>query len=905
MLRHTKAEIVSENAALRDRVTALEDELGERMRAEVELRAGEARFRRIVETAHEGIWELDAKNTTTYVNHRMAEMLGYAPEEMLGRPLSDFVDKAERASVVATMTRRQNGVAERFERRYRRSDGTELIALVSATPIYDELGQYAGSFGMLTDITERMREERTSAERTRQLDAVRAVTAEITRELDLRTLLGLITRRATELVGTLSGGVYLWNEEAQILYPHAYHGAGWMRERFPRRMGEGLMGHIAHERRGAIVNDYRTSPFAHQRTLETTEISAVLAEPLLYHDRLLGVIAVHHEGGGTDFEERDQEILRLFADQAAIAIENARLFEAAQRELAERARAEQTLAERTRQLEAVRTVSEEITRELALPTLLALIIRRAVELVGGVSGAVYLWEEPGQVLVPQTWIGHGGWLRNVRLRLGEGVAGTVAKRREGLILNDYRTSPYALPLYLERTQHTAVLAEPLLYRDRLVGAILVDLATGSFTEQHRQLLLLFAAQAAIAIENARLFAELRQAYDNLQHAQEELIRSEKLRALGQMAAGMAHDLNNILASILGQVELLNLRLSDPTVSDALRILEVSAIDGAQVVRRLQDFARQQPGWPLTPVHLEAVVREVLEITRSRWKDEPQHRGKMIRVEVSLADMPLVLGYAAEIREALTNVIINAVDAMPQGGTLTITGREATGPTGEESEAGVRFAELTVKDTGVGMSEGVRRRIFDPFFTTKGVKGTGLGLSAAYGIMQRHGGHIEVASAPGRGTTFTLRFMVASEDAASSLVPATVRAVSPRRLLLIDDDPTVRFTLTELLEETGHVVTAAEGGAEGLAALRQRPVDIVLTDLGMPEMSGWEVARAVKTTAPDLPVILLTGWGERPASQAEHPGVVDRMLEKPVRLNDLLTAIRDLTSLAENHPSPRA
>ena len=886
MPRQTKAEIAADNAALRARTSELERELADHTRIEVGLRASEARYRRIVETAHQGIWELDAKHTTSYVNHRMAEMLGYAPEEMLGRPLFDFVDEAEAANLVSMLTRRRDGVAEQFERRYRRKGGTELVALVSATPIYDDEGRYAGAFGMLTDITERKREERAMAERTRQFDAVRAVTAEITRELDLRTLLGLITQRATELVGTQSGGIYLWDEATQILYPHAYHGAGWMRERFSRRMGEGLMGHVAQERLGLLVNDYRRSPFAHRRTLETTGITAVLAEPLLYRDRLLGVIAVHHEGSGQVFDEGDQVILRLFASQAAIAIENARLFHEEQR--------------RREQLEAVRLVSAEIARELDLDRLLDLILRRAIGLATAEAGVIVLWNEAEQSLFPRVRIGDFFATMPKRpIPLGEGVVGNVAATRQGLIINDYRTWPGARSDALKYTAITASLGEPLLYRDKLIGVInLIHTAgKGTFATHHGLLLRLFADQAAIAIQNARLFAELRQAYDNLQRAQEESIRSEKLRALGQMAAGIAHDLNNILASILGQVEILGMRVSDPAVLGALRILEVSATDGAQVVRRLQDFTRQQPGWPLAPVDLDSVVREAVEITRPRWKDEPQQRGIVIHVEVSLANLSPVLGYAPEIREALTNLIFNAVDAMPQGGTLTIEAGQEAEPAPQESEDGLRFVELTVKDTGVGMSEGVRQRIFDPFFTTKGVKGTGLGLSAAYGIMQRHGGQITVASAPNQGTTFTLRFLVATDGAASVPGPAAVRTVLPRRLLLIDDDRSVRLTLAELLQEAGHVVSVAEGGAEGLAALRQNSVDIVLTDLGMPEMSGWEVARAVKATEPNLPVILLTGWGEHEASQRDHPGVVDRILGKPVRLNDLLTAICELTGRA--------
>jgi CheY-like chemotaxis protein len=246
--------------------------------------------------------------------------------------------------------------------------------------------------------------------------------------------------------------------------------------------------------------------------------------------------------------------------------------------------------------------------------------------------------------------------------------------------------------------------------------------------------------------------------------------------------------------------------------------------------------------------------------------------------------------------------------MPQGGTLAIAGHERSGAEGRGPGKGARgtesevqsaaddgrIVELTVTDSGMGMTDEVRQRIFDPFFTTKGVKGTGLGLSVVYGIMQRHGGQIEAASSPGQGTTFTLRFMVAAEALDSPLPSTAGFVVRPRRILLIDDDPTVRSTMAELLREVGHSVIVAEGGAEGLAHLGQSQVDLVITDLGMPGMTGWEVARAVKAVALHPPVVLLTGWGERPASHSEHAGLVDRILGKPVRLDELLNTIRDLT-----------
>ncbi len=926
------------------------------------------------------------------------------------------------------------------------------------------------------ELVERTRAEVALIRRTQQLEAVREVTAEITRELDLTALLGVIIRGAMGLVGAVSGAVYLWDETAQVLVPQAWHGYGdWMRS-VRVHLDEGVVGTVARRRTGLRVDDYRSSPFALPVILQHTTVTMALGQPLLYQDRLLGVIVINSDESRQVFAAEDEETLALFAAQAAVAIENARLYTAVQHELRERRRAEETLVVRTRQLEAVRAVTAEITQELDLDALLALIHRRAVELLDGRGGIVYLWEEAAQRLVPKAWHGVPDAIGGQSHRIGEGVAGRVADLRSGLIVNGYRTSPYAFPSVLEQTAITAVLAEPLLYGDRLLGVIGVDDGGTNrvFTNQDRETLALFAAQAAvaienarlfvearrrqeeltallrasrsvmaeldlqrilerivaeaaqisgcshvkillvdraagvlrvgalqgtamadsdrlplgvghsgivaqtgeplfvadapsdprnvyaqrdrelglttflgipvksrgavlgvlsfnttvphlytpdelayltsfadqaaIAIENARLFAELNQSYRDLQQAQDELIRSEKLRALGQMAAGIAHDLNNMLAAVLGQVELLRLRAPDRVTREALKTLETAATDGAHVVRRLQEFARQRPRLSLSPVDLGQAVEEALEITRPRWRDEPQRLGRVIEARTMLDGLPHILGHAPEIREVLINLILNAVDAMPQGGTLALAGRAVAALRGQQGTG--QWVELTVSDTGCGMTEEVRRRIFEPFFTTKGMHGTGLGLSVVYGIMERHRGRIQVVSAPGQGTTFTLRFEAVPPQAAVAPPVAAATLPARRRILLIDDDPGVRQTLGSLLRAVGHQVVEAAGGADGLARFAEGAVDLVLTDLGMPEMNGWEVARAVKAASPRLPVVLLTGWGEHASAEADAARareVVNRILGKPFRLEELLRTIGDLTprAAADSEIPPQA
>jgi CheY-like chemotaxis protein len=323
------------------------------------------------------------------------------------------------------------------------------------------------------------------------------------------------------------------------------------------------------------------------------------------------------------------------------------------------------------------------------------------------------------------------------------------------------------------------------------------------------------------------------------------------------------------------------------VQKALKVVHTAASDGAQVVRRLVEFSRQQPSQPLVPCDLARLVDEALEITRPRWQDEAQGQGRLIEVRKTMGSLPHVLGNAAEIREALTNLLLNAVDAMPTGGRLMVTGHVEGADADGVSPS---WAILTVSDTGTGMTEETRRRIFDPFFTTKGFQGTGLGLAVVYGIMERHGGRIDVASIPGEGSTFTLRFKTAASG--SEEIPAATPSPASAgcRILLIDDEAPVRTTIAGLLRTAGYTVVDAESGDQGLDCLAGNPVDLVITDLGMPGMTGWEVAERIKATQPSLPIILLTGWGHQIPEGGGERNAVDVVLAKPVRLADLQDAM---------------
>jgi CheY-like chemotaxis protein/anti-sigma regulatory factor (Ser/Thr protein kinase) len=292
-----------------------------------------------------------------------------------------------------------------------------------------------------------------------------------------------------------------------------------------------------------------------------------------------------------------------------------------------------------------------------------------------------------------------------------------------------------------------------------------------------------------------------------------------------------------------------------------------------------------------------VTRQVVELTRARWSDMAQQRGVVIEMRTELtAEIPSIMGADSEIREALINLIFNAVDAMPQGGPLTI--RTALAGARSLSQASAEYVQLEVTDAGVGMDEETRRRCLEPFFTTKGERGTGLGLAMVYGMAQRHSADIEIDSAVGQGTTVRLRFAVHSFPASSRADPGTTSVPRALRILIVDDDPLVIRSLRDTLEGEGHSVTTADGGQAGidtfLATLAKgEAFSLVITDLGMPYVDGRKVSSAVKAAAPGTPVLLLTGWGQRLVSDGDIPPHVDRVLSKPPKLRELRAALCEL------------
>ncbi|MFQ5839994.1 MAG: ATP-binding protein [Candidatus Methylomirabilales bacterium] len=381
-----------------------------------------------------------------------------------------------------------------------------------------------------------------------------------------------------------------------------------------------------------------------------------------------------------------------------------------------------------------------------------------------------------------------------------------------------------------------------------------------------------------------------------QHCWDQLLmRSEKLAALGTLAAGVAHNINNVLAAIVARTDLLLRHLEDAEIKTCLTMIRQAALDGANTVRRLQDFARAGVPSAVSPVDVNQVLEEVLQITEARWKNEARLRGTPIRVTTDFASgLDLVVGNGAELREVFTNMVCNAIDAMPAGGYIHVATAEVAGgddPPGSDR----RWVRVEIRDTGVGMNTEVREKVFDPFFTTKGVQGTGLGLSTSYGIIARHGGSIAVESEEGRGSRFVVYLPITPVrtdtpvPSSCFLIPARVRG----RILVIEEEQELREVLGNLLRLEGHTVTAVGSGHDGLEAFRAASFDVVVTDLGMADLTGLEVARALRVLSPNVRIVLCTGWKAAVAHEELTASGIDWLLEKPFRLDQALRAVEDL------------
>jgi len=570
-------------------------------------------------------------------------------------------------------------------------------------------------------------------------------------------------------------------------------------------------------------------------------------------------------------------------------------------------------------LDLLQRTTRAISERLDLQSIFQVVVRSLEDNMPIDFGCVGLYDPASEML---TLGGLGARSQALTAALGLKTLATVPIDAAGLARcvggellyePDIRHSQFSFTKRLAEAGMVALVAAPLLVESKVFGVLLAARReANSFSSGDCEFLRQLSEHVALAAHQTQLYDALQQAYDDLRQSQHTALQQERLRALGQMASGIAHDINNAISPVSLYTESLLER--EPNLSkrtrDYLVTIQRAVDDVAETVARMREFYRhREPERVLAVVALNRLAQQVIDLTRARWSAVPQERGIFINLRTEFdPDLPTTMGAESEIRDALTNLLFNAVDAMPEGGTLTVRTRALLeSPDGKDKSAS--HVAIEICDTGTGMDEETRKRCLEPFFTTKGERGTGLGLAMVYGMVQRHSAELEIDSAPGQGTTMRLVFAVSTPVVSAAIRHPAQRPNHGYRILLVDDDPMLIKSLRDTLETDGHFIVAADGGQAGIEAFstalrRGEPFDIVVTDLGMPYVDGRKVAATIKAESPATPIILLTGWGRRLLAENDIPPHVDRVLSKPPRLHELRVAFTELTA-ADGHAAGAA
>ena len=761
---------------------------------EARLRASELRFRRIIDTANEGIWALDATGVTTFVNARMSAILGYDAREIVGRRFASFIPEEDGHDHLVRMEARRRGVAETYDRRFVHRSGRIIWTQVSATPIMDEAGAFAGSFGMVSDITERKEAE----------TAVAVLNARLERQvMDYRTLME-----------QASDAIFVADEHRRYVDVNvaACEMLGYTREELL-------------ELSIADVTPPGINPGQEVRLRRMAAGDAVLSERTL----------------------RRKDGSQLLAELSARRLADGRI-QAIVRDITERKRLQ---AEQARLAAAVEQAGEAIV--VTDPWATILYVNPAFERVSGYSRAELVGANPR---VLSSGVQDGAFYRDLwsTIRQGRVWRGTFVNRTKGgtLFEEDAVISPIHDP------------------DGRLVAFVGVK---RDVTEQRR--------------------------------LEGQLLQTQKMQAIGQLAGGIAHDFNNLITAIRGYGEMARdgLAAGSPERADLDQVL-LAADRAADLTRQLLAFGRRQ------------VLRERVLVPADVVEGIAPMLRRLIGENITLettSTVPdgCVRADPSQVEQVLVNLVVNARDAMPDGGTIrieTISGELpplAPEPAGEPlvsaAEGSARPAvALRVTDTGSGMDPETLARIFEPFFTTKAPgRGTGMGLATVYGIVEQSGGVIRVTSEPGHGTSLEILFPRVERTAADTMehAPDAEAPHGNETILVVEDEPGVREFVRRALEGFGYRVATAPDGEEALALIEAHdgPLDLLLTDVVMPRLGGFELARRARERRPGLRVLVMSGFPDEDlrAEPVDEPAWV--LIGKPFSSAELALAVRGALS----------
>lgn len=497
----------------------------------------------------------------------------------------------------------------------------------------------------------------------------------------------------------------------------------------------------------------------------------------------------------------------------------------------------------------------------------------------------FYWREPGESFC-LVIVRPGLTAIEVEQTQVSGEADVVDDKPQPYCCQENSSSNHPVLRWLAAHDLSSSLNVPVIVAQQLLGYFVAS-RTGSHTFAVADLhpLVQIAGMVGPSLNSMQLYERLELAHQNLKATRDELARSERLMVQGELASGVAHDINNILGLISARTDLLKLQGLPPQAVASAEAISQAVDDGITVVRRMTQFTRRQRKQEVVPLDVNKLVEGVMEMTRPRW----QSASSLNKVSVRFTPGPVstVLGVPSELREVLVNLVMNSVDAMPSGGWIRIDVEQADG-----------YAYISVADTGCGMSEEVREHIFDPFFTTKGESGSGLGLWVSHGIIVRHGGDIEVHSEVGKGSRFRVRLPLGR--AVQEQAPKRVECVE-YSILVVDDEAGLGEALKLSLEMAGYHVLFSANPRQALELFKQEQFDLVITDLRMPGMSGWELASEIKRFNPSTPIIAMTGWPVDLIRDGQRCSEMEAIIQKPYRVNDLRAKVARI--LAERKEKP--
>lgn len=693
--------------------------------------------------------------------------------------------------------------------------------------------------------------------------------------LDPNEVFGLAMDRITRMVMVERVVLFLLDPDEDRLRPRASQ--GFRRDdltEFSFLPGEGLVGRAFREGRPLVYATSMGEPLG-DAFIFRFPVRGAIALPIRADGEVVGVLYAGRRGRPAPFGVEEVQLLVFIAERIGAALAHRRLVD--------------KMASQVDRLRELVAVCARSSLRFDIEEMLSSVCEAGCRLLHVGCAAIAVATPAGELAPRGSYGFPEGLLEQWCPRTSEGLTGEVFASQQPVVCPDLLTRAKPEDPLLRRLGLRSLLVLPLWTRNTLGGCLyLGDRSVKDFSADEVEAARLLGALVGIALENAQLYGEVRRAHDELMGTQEQLIQSEKTRALGEMAAGIAHEFNNILAIIVGKTQLMREQAQETSLREDLTVIEEAAWRAADIVRRLQRFALARMDEKPSVVDLNKLIEDAVTLTRPRWKDEAEARGIRIEVITDLEETPAVLGSPTDLREVITNLILNALDALPNGGRLVLSTRNRRDA-----------VELVVTDTGVGMPQEIRRRVFEPFFTTRSPQRSGLGLSVVHGIVARHKGSIEIESQEGRGTTCRVRLPVGLDLHASSEptpAPPSPRAVGAATILVIEDEDHLRGTLVEMLTNAGHSVQTARDGLDGLARFQRGRFDLVMTDLSMPECSGLEVARALKKMNQATPVILMTGWGDFLDPARIQEAGVDLMIVKPYRVERVLNVVADALRL---------